>query len=281
MEPRFGVPLGDVRIHTDSNAARAARSLKAAAFTTGQEIYFGHERYQPETGSGRRLLAHELTHTLQQASSPGAQAKVSRSSAGVGHPTDSSEQEAERVADQVVNKDHAAAFERPKISSFSGDVAQRQGDEPGYDTAEQTKLIDEGIKDKDIGKIKQVEPAAYALASDSQAIDMIMILLNQGWVGPFDEDAIYEIWASRGKGVLDLASKYTFVWNMCLDRHVNRIWDLPELIPVKMTFKMAVGNRARVYLDANRKAVDLELKRYGLDNMATAPTPEQGQDAKR
>jgi len=64
--PRFGHDFANVRIHADSRAADAARSIQARAFTFGQNIAFGAGEYAPESQAGRRLLAHELTHTLQQ-----------------------------------------------------------------------------------------------------------------------------------------------------------------------------------------------------------------------
>ena len=66
FEPRFGSDFSAVRIHTDSSAANAARQLSAQAFTTGSDIFFGTGKYQPETAEGQRLLAHELTHVVQQ-----------------------------------------------------------------------------------------------------------------------------------------------------------------------------------------------------------------------
>ena len=66
LEPRFGRDLSNVRLHTDSRAAESAKKLKAQAFTHGQDIYFAQGRYQPQSDSGKHLLAHEITHTLQQ-----------------------------------------------------------------------------------------------------------------------------------------------------------------------------------------------------------------------
>jgi len=65
MEPRFGVDLSKVRVHTNSAAAATAQSLRARAFALESDIVFGAGEYHPETAAGRRLLAHELTHTLQ------------------------------------------------------------------------------------------------------------------------------------------------------------------------------------------------------------------------
>ena len=67
FEPKFGMEFSKIRIHTDSNAAQMAASIQAKAFTVGNDIGFGQGEYLPGTDSGRRLLAHELTHTVQQA----------------------------------------------------------------------------------------------------------------------------------------------------------------------------------------------------------------------
>ena len=67
MEARFGHDFGDVRIHRNAQAAESARSVDAHAFTVGSHVVFDSGRYAPETLEGRRLLAHELTHVVQQA----------------------------------------------------------------------------------------------------------------------------------------------------------------------------------------------------------------------
>lgn len=66
FEAGFGRSFDDVRIHTDEPAARSALSLQADAFTVGPDIYFGAGKFDPESTDGRRLIAHELTHTVQQ-----------------------------------------------------------------------------------------------------------------------------------------------------------------------------------------------------------------------
>ncbi len=65
FEPRFGADFSGVRVHADAPAGDAADALSARAFTLGQDIAFATGEYQPSTPSGRRLLAHELAHTLQ------------------------------------------------------------------------------------------------------------------------------------------------------------------------------------------------------------------------
>ncbi len=66
MENRFGTDFSGVRIHTDSTAAQLSKSLHAKAFTVGSDIYFNQGKYNPSSQEGKHLLAHELTHTLQQ-----------------------------------------------------------------------------------------------------------------------------------------------------------------------------------------------------------------------
>ena len=65
FEDRFGADLSGVRVHTEGGAARAAERLGAEAFTVGRDIAFGPGEYRPASHEGRRLLAHELAHTLQ------------------------------------------------------------------------------------------------------------------------------------------------------------------------------------------------------------------------
>jgi len=66
FEPRFASDLSHVRIHTDAHAAGLADAIDARAFTVGQHIAFGAGEYSPQTNAGQNLLAHELTHVMQQ-----------------------------------------------------------------------------------------------------------------------------------------------------------------------------------------------------------------------
>src|SRR5215218_9702296 len=66
MEPRFRADFSGVRVHTGESAAKLNRQLSARAFATGNDIFFGRDRFKPENPEGKELIAHELTHTIQQ-----------------------------------------------------------------------------------------------------------------------------------------------------------------------------------------------------------------------
>lgn len=67
FEARFGHDFGQVRVHTDARTAESARAVHALAYTAGRDVVFGPGQYAPGTLEGRKLLAHELTHVIQQA----------------------------------------------------------------------------------------------------------------------------------------------------------------------------------------------------------------------
>jgi hypothetical protein len=96
MEPRFGHDFSDVRVHTDVRAAESAQAVNALAYTVGRQVVFGAGQYAPGKGWGRELLAHELAHVVQQASSP-----VS-GSLEVSDASGTAELEAERAAARVL-----------------------------------------------------------------------------------------------------------------------------------------------------------------------------------
>jgi hypothetical protein len=87
MEPRLGADFGSVRIHTDAAAARLSDEVDAHAFTVGNHVFFGSGQFQPDTAVGKELIAHELTHTLQQsegAAEPQVQRQDKDNAGGVG-----------------------------------------------------------------------------------------------------------------------------------------------------------------------------------------------------
>ena len=78
FEPRFGPVFRDVRVHSDSQANDLALSIQAKAFTVGQDVVFGTGQYTPWTRDGRHLIAHELTHVVQQSYANLLQGQIQR-----------------------------------------------------------------------------------------------------------------------------------------------------------------------------------------------------------
>jgi outer membrane protein OmpA-like peptidoglycan-associated protein len=101
MEPHLGADFGSVLIHTDAAAGRLSRMLGAQAFTAGRHIFFAPGAYNPASLPGRRLLAHELAHVVQQAGT-GPRALT------LSEPGDPAEQEADRVGESVAMAQDAA-----------------------------------------------------------------------------------------------------------------------------------------------------------------------------
>ncbi len=145
-----------VRVHTNAEADDLNRSLSARAFTTGQDIYFRQGEYNPGSSRGRELLAHELTHVVQQNPdqvqrqsedqdaqagrtsghpTPGVQMKLS-----VSQPGDSYEQEADQVASAVMHQE-----QQPSARSSKEQPIHRQMPEEDKDKL-QSKFIDDQIR---------------------------------------------------------------------------------------------------------------------------------------
>jgi len=95
MEHHLGADLSVVRVHTGAQSDTLNRAVQAEAFTSGADVFVSSDRYNPTSNDGRRLLAHELTHVVQQATgTAGADGRVS-------HPDDPAEVEAARMGDTV------------------------------------------------------------------------------------------------------------------------------------------------------------------------------------
>jgi Domain of unknown function (DUF4157) len=123
MESRLGADFGDVRIHNDGAASESARSVQAHAYTVGNDIVFQSGNYAPETDSGKRMLAHELTHVVQQRSGP-VDGTEAPGGIKISDPSDRFERAAEHSADQVMTSGPSAT----PLAGAPGSV-QRQEDE--------------------------------------------------------------------------------------------------------------------------------------------------------
>lgn len=121
MESAFHTDFSGVRVHTDSTADTLNHALNARAFTTGQDIFFRQGEYNPNSSIGKELLAHELTHVVQQTGT--VQGKLA-----IGEPDDQYEQEADQVAATVMrmlNSTNDAASSNPSVNQVQTSRLQR------------------------------------------------------------------------------------------------------------------------------------------------------------
>jgi hypothetical protein len=99
MESSFGADFSHVRVHRDERAAQSAEAVNALAYTVGRDVVFGAGQYAPETVKGRSLLAHELTHVVQQGDSTSSHGKLE-----IGAEDSPFEREADQIATAVLNQ---------------------------------------------------------------------------------------------------------------------------------------------------------------------------------
>src|SRR6516165_7233400 len=147
MESAFGADFSGVRIHTDARADGLSQSLSARAFTTGRDVFFRQGEYSPGSSAGRELLAHELTHVVQQ-NGAGIQRKMT-----VSQPGDAHEIEADQVARVVMQQEHAGSTDRqtlarqdeeeqqPVAAKHATDFVQRQPEAPMTQEEEEKKKM--------------------------------------------------------------------------------------------------------------------------------------------
>jgi hypothetical protein len=146
MEAGFGDDFSDVRIHTGGKAADSARSVQAKAYTVGNDIVFGGDSFSPATSAGKRTLAHELTHVVQQRSGP-VDGTPAAGGVSISHPSDRFEQAAEHTADRVMattlggTPAAGAAVQREDEDAAPTDQAlQRQEEGPEEEQEEEAPI---------------------------------------------------------------------------------------------------------------------------------------------
>ena len=139
MEGRFGQDFGDVRVHNDGSAHESAKSVNAQAYTVGSNIVFQRDKYDPASDAGRHMIAHELTHVVQQRSGP-----VDGTDAGGGvkisDPSDRFERDAVANADRLMSTPAAAAapsHDVQRLADGGSSTVQRQ-DAPAEEEEEAT-----------------------------------------------------------------------------------------------------------------------------------------------
>jgi hypothetical protein len=154
MEPRFGRDFSQVRVHNGAKAAESAQKVNALAYTVGRDVVFGSEQFAPQTSQGRRLLAHELAHVVQQ-NDQNMSAPES-----INLPDDHYEHEANHIAEVVQSSATATDWQATPTNGSgwlqrNGDGRDRSRQSRPRDAPRGTVPIDQSDLDReDIHKIK-------------------------------------------------------------------------------------------------------------------------------
>jgi hypothetical protein len=164
MESAMGHDFGDVQIHTDGQAAASAKSVQAQAYTVGNHVVFNDGAYRPESPEGRRMLAHELTHVVQQRQGP-VDGTPAAGGIKVSDPSDRFEREAESNADRVMSAPAAA----PAPAASEPAPVQR-AEEPGAEPPVQRQAAEEETEEEAPPEAgAEAAPPSEAPASEAAA----------------------------------------------------------------------------------------------------------------
>jgi hypothetical protein len=170
FEPRFGYDFSGVRVHTDTKAGESAMTVNALAFTTGRDVFFGSGQYSPVTASGQRLLAHELTHVVQQ--SEGTLPLACTDS------EDILKQDAEQAG-------RLAASERRFVSivrATSANLARQEGTLPPPPDIEKPIPVF-GWMPHEFPKYSEIQKLVEIIKNDSESTKRITAVSLGGWAG--------------------------------------------------------------------------------------------------
>ena len=174
MEPRFGHDFSQVRVHTDTRAAESARAVNALAYTVGRDVVFGAGQYALETSEGRGLMAHELTHVVQQGmwGSRRVQGKLE-----VSPSDDTYEREADVVAQQVLMRNEATPLASPISMLTSGQqhIQQKPILGPDCDSYGRCKIVEPLVHSKQIvnAALNALPSIARGKTTNGRTIDLL------------------------------------------------------------------------------------------------------------
>ena len=252
FEPRFGTDFSDVRVHTDGRAARSARALDARAYAVGRDVVFAAGEYAPSTDRGRRLLAHELVHVVQQ-TGPGNAERVAR------------QQSAPEPSQESSKGDSAADSERTE-NRVERVVLSCEDDRIVFATAEANYAYKLGTCDLTEGTYE----AQVTVSGDS--VHFSLGTVPKGTV--FEFDYLVEPEQTNPARLFGEQRRVTVVaTKLPLASHrlsVDESGESRNLASRVAAFKRLVRNAAIVRLDNNREALE-EWKSY----LQTKLTPEQ------
>ncbi len=178
MESGFGHDFSQVRVHTNLKANESAQAVNAKAYTVGRNVVFSAGQYAPETSVGKRLLAHELTHVVQQ-----DRLTVNHHGLTLGSPSDRSEQEADAIANRIFRGEaigNNQEFTSPVVQVVQRDLAL----EPPAEVPEQPDLTDAQV---------QAAIRYNRVSYGEESTRLIQDLVGVEQTGTFDEATVWAV----------------------------------------------------------------------------------------
>lgn len=264
METRFGHDFSGVRVHSDALAAMSTRAIDAHAYTAGRDVVFADGQYAPHTTSGRRLLAHELAHVVQQR-------HMSSAPDSIGDADSALERDADRAADQVMS-----GADTPRLLSASRPTLSRQpspqppaASPPGAGTS--TFSVDQRHYDAQV--IRAIDGISGAIVESNTAAAQVRPVLQamSGQVVWRDDAGM-----DHGGG----AASYTWPFGTMPTLRLRLVLDDQASPPDAGRFEPGGSNDATIFLrvrnNADEAAIQLTLYHESMhllrwaNNLATA-----------
>ena len=237
FEPSIGHDLSSVQVHTHEGAASAAQSIGALAYTHGNNIAFGPGQYRPQERDGKRLLAHELTHVVQQRNGDGG--KINR--------------------DVPVDPDGKIRVDpnKPTPQSTQDKIDKMETDEKKKQALTEPKR----------------PPDAPDAKTQDDALTEIKKINSDTWIAFWQEYRLESLWDSFGTALPQVAWDNKGDWDRSYSGGAD-LYDIVSTTFVANQFRTATAGIARGYLRENIALATREKNAIGPDPKA-APTQEQ------
>ncbi len=244
LEDRFQHDFSRVRVHTGSVAAQSARDVSARAYTVGSNIVFAAGQFAPETHEGRRLLAHELTHVVQQSSAESNSSVVQRQTT-VGELPPPEEVDYAFLADQIYKAIYRIGTDEEAVYRALEQLRQNQAMIDylikiyayRHDQADLVKDIEGDFEDEELEYALQLlnrgkKGAAQRLATGKDATDAEAAakrIRDAVEIVGTDEEAIYATLRPFNRNTKDLEQTYHYLYNETLRGRIKEEMSSDEL----------------------------------------------------
>ncbi|MBD3884275.1 DUF4157 domain-containing protein [Phormidium tenue FACHB-886] len=272
MEPRFGHDFSQVRIHADSQASDSAQAIHARAYATGEDIVFASGQYSPGTDAGKRLLAHELTHVVQQTGGGSLQSHHAGKLQADSSPQ--AMQSTLNAPNKILQRDESQSAGQPTPQGTSTPTPTPVENTATPEQTEARQRIDTALQDFSQAAFKAIKAEDWSAATSAEKLKLIdrATGIDLSWVGPNDEASIAQCWASFGQGFEAVVEANPILWSRSIWRGVD-----PDAIPQTKgkydQFKQDVLAVVSDNLTKNEDRIVAEMAEFGLTPPANLLRP--------